>query len=390
MIEFLLAPVLVGLTTLGCLFYLIPQAARVGLVDAPGGRKHHTQPTPVVGGIAIVLGITTLFMFPTVWQSSFIWLFPALICLATVGLLDDKRELSPKTRITAQIGAALLVVYGGNISLTSIGNLLGNGTIMLGATAVILTLFAILSAINAFNMIDGLDGLSGGITLIPLVVICVLAGQAGLASHAIVAGGFATAVLAFLLLNYRFPWNAKAKVFLGDTGSTILGFVVAVLVISASESGLFKPVTALFLLGIPLLDIAAVTTLRLLQGRSPFSPGRDHIHHILRRAGLGVRTTVLSIHTASLALVALGLGLDIGGAKENTTFIVFIALLVAHICITTKLNLDHAATTNANGEVELNTISIATRNEAISTRSTYEDSLLSPKESNYSATKKAG
>ena len=347
-----LAPSIAAAVTLACAFALMPYAEKLGLIDAPGGRKRHLAPTPLVGGLAITIGSLSLIAWPSVQSSSLAWLWPAIAILVVIGIFDDRQELTARTRISAQIGASLVLIYGASLSLTTVGNLFGSGIIALGSLGVALTVFASISAINAFNMADGLDGLASGLALIPMVIVSLLLSTQGFTVESTIASGFAAATAVFMLLNYRFPWNKRARTFLGDTGSTVLGFVTAALVIFASENQLIRPVTALFLIAIPLFDIASVTTIRLIQKRSPFSPGRDHLHHILREKGASVSSTVLYIHAFSLSLACTGLLLDQLMVPEVVSFCIFATLLVTHITTTARVNLANSRTTT-NASVQL-------------------------------------
>lgn len=342
----IIAPVVTtALVTLACALILMPHAEQLGLIDAPGGRKRHLAPTPLVGGLAIAIGSLSLLTWPPIYNSGLVWIWPAMAILAAIGIFDDRRELPAKIRISAQIGASLVLIFGASLSLTSIGNLFGTGVIGLGSLGIALTVFATISSINAFNMADGLDGLASGLALIPMVIVSILLGTNGFTIEATIAAGFSAAIAIFMLLNYRFPWNKRARTFLGDTGSTVLGFITATFVIFASERELIKPVTALFLIAIPLLDIASVTTTRLLQKRSPFSPGRDHLHHILREKGASVRDTVIYIHSISLCLACTGLFLDHWLISEVACFSTFAAILISHVFTTTRINFGMTATT---------------------------------------------
>ncbi|WP_372779904.1 MraY family glycosyltransferase [Litorivivens sp.] len=317
---------------------LIKNATSLRLIDEPGGRKHHQAPTPLVGGLAIGASAFSAILWPEVMTSNLIWFWPALFVLLITGLYDDRHELSPKKRLITQIVASLIMAVLADVSITSLGDIYGIGPIQLIALSIPVTIFAVLSAINAFNMIDGLDGLAGGLAFIPLTILSAIAAKAELWPQAILSGAFAAALFSFLLINYRFPWTSRAKAFLGDTGSTTLGFAIAWLLVSSSESSLISPVTALYLIAIPLLDTAAVMFRRKINGRPLMEPGRDHLHHILRQSGLSVTSTVTAIHSIALLLAAIGLTLSALRIPEFISFGGFCMLLLVFVWFTSKRN----------------------------------------------------
>ncbi|MBD2859280.1 undecaprenyl/decaprenyl-phosphate alpha-N-acetylglucosaminyl 1-phosphate transferase [Spongiibacter sp. KMU-158] len=306
---------------------LIRFAPDLKLMDTPGGRKQHLESTPLVGGLAISLSLTTVLLWPEFRNSQLVWLAPPLLILILIGLHDDRNDSSPRFRFFAQILAAVFTILGTGTAITHLGDLFGQGLVSLGLLSIPVTVFAILSAINAFNMSDGLDGLAGGLTLIPLIILTSLAAKHGLFAEATLGCTLSSATVAFLLVNYRFPWTNRAQTFLGDTGSMVLGFCVAWLLISLSESGAISPVTALYLIAFPLIDTAAVLVRRKLADRPLTSPGRDHFHHILRNADFSVRQTVAIIHTAALLMAGVGLSLSKLGVNELSAFLIFICVL---------------------------------------------------------------
>lgn len=328
---------------------LIKNATSLRLIDEPGGRKHHQAPTPLVGGLAIGSSAFSAIAWPEVMTSNLIWFWPALFALMITGLNDDRHELSPKRRLIMQIAASLIMALLADISITRLGDIFGSGPITLITLSIPITIFAVVTAINAFNMSDGLDGLAGGLALIPLMIITALAAKEEQWPQAILGGAFAAALISFLLINYRFPWTSRAKAFLGDTGSTALGFVIAWLLISSSEALLISPVTALYLIAVPLLDTATVMFRRKINGRKLMAPDRDHLHHILRRSGLSVTATVAVIHSIALLLAATGLALSFLRIPEFVSFGLFCMLLVVFAGTTTQR--DHSAASDTQQDI---------------------------------------
>lgn len=292
---------------------LRPLAESIGLVDHPDRRKQHDRPTPLTGGMAIVLGLAVgIMMLPGVgWSSAWTLLVGALVLLV-VGLLDDLFELSATLRLLVQIGVAVLMVYGGGLQLNVMGPLLGPavGSFGLGPFAGIFTVACVVFMINAINMMDGLDGLAGGVAFIILALLFAVALLDG-APQALVLLPLvlAASTAGFLVWNLRRPIRPCARAFLGDTGSTVLGFTVAWLAVTlGSRPGQsVYPIAIAWLLLIPAMDTLALFIRRLAMGRSPFAPDRAHLHHIIHRCGYGVSTTVCVLYTIVLITGLVGL-----------------------------------------------------------------------------------
>ena len=270
---------------------LHPVAPRLNLLDYPKGRKDHAHPTPITGGLAmlvafIALGALTVGELASRTVVSFA---AAALLVSAVGLADDRHDLRWYWRILAQVAAALIMIYGADVRVEQIGPVFGLDSLALGYLSVPFTVFATVGIINAVNMIDGADGLAGLLVAVCLVMLAgaaVYAGNMGLSRHSLVVAG---AVGAFLLYNMRFPWQPRAKAFMGNAGSAFLGLVVAWVVFRLTQNPghPVNPVLALWLIPIPVMDCLVLTVRRTREGRSPFSAGRDHIHHFMQDAGFG-------------------------------------------------------------------------------------------------------
>lgn len=248
-----------------------------------------------------------------------------------VGLMDDRNELSARFRLLVHLAIGLIMALFMGVKLTSLGQLLPNTTIQLTWMAIPLTCFAVAAVMNAVNMVDGIDGLAGTLSLIPIAVIAALAAKAGNTPLLLTAASVIGGLLIFLLLNFPFPWRTKASCFLGDTGSTLLGFMLAWLLIRGSSEGLFNPVTALFLLALPLLDSAGVMVRRLLRRVSMTTAGRDHLHHILVDAGIPSRYATYVLSAAAIIIACVGLLLEKAGVPEWIMFSVFLGILLINL-----------------------------------------------------------
>jgi UDP-GlcNAc:undecaprenyl-phosphate GlcNAc-1-phosphate transferase len=271
------------------LWLLQPFARRFGLLDHPTGRKDHAAPTPVTGGVAIFIGCAVAFVSVQTHSHTLLAFSAAASLLVVVGLYDDMRDLRWQWRILAQAIAALIIIYWGGVRVEQLGPLFGMGEMSLGYLSVPFTIFATIGLINAMNMIDGADGMAGLLGLAALLMLtaaAMYAGNVALAQRlSVLCGGLA----AFLAWNIRLPWRPRAKVFLGNAGSALLGLVIAWVAFRLTQNPghPVNPVLALWLLPIPVMDCLVLIVRRLQEGRSPFSAGHDHIHHFMQDAGFG-------------------------------------------------------------------------------------------------------
>ncbi|MBK1633621.1 hypothetical protein CKO31_23320 [Thiohalocapsa halophila] len=297
---------LVGTTALALL--LRGPARRVGLVDHPSVRKTHCTPTPLTGGIALFLAASAGLLLAAPETPGLIPVLAGGALLVGFGAFDDIREIDYRLRFLVQAAAAACLVLGADVRVESLGNLLGFGEIQLGLLSVPFSIFAIVGLINAINMLDGLDGLAGGVTIVSLAAL-LLAAAAAVPVLVMPALVLAAAVLGFLLVNYRFPWRKRAPVFMGDAGSTFLGYCLAWFVIALPQQApdTVTPIAALWLVGLPVADTLATIWRRKRQGLCAFDAGHNHIHHLLQRAGFGINATVLLILCASAAFALIGL-----------------------------------------------------------------------------------
>ena len=304
----MLLPFLVFGLTLLLIGILRPLAFRVGLLDLPQGRRIHEQPTPLVGGIALFLAWSLGFLLLPAVPEGIGALWTGALLLLIVGVLDDRREISHHFRFFAQIAACLLMTLKAGVVLWDLGNLLPDGRVLsLGAFAVPFTLFSAVGIINAINLSDGIDGLAAVLVLVALGGFWILAQSAGADDWLSLIGLLIAALLGFLCWNLS-P-SGRALAFLGDAGSLFLGFVLAWLLICGSqgEDRLFSPVTALWLVALPLNDTVAVMSQRLLAGKSPFRADRRHCHHLLLASGWSPRQTLGILTLAALLAATVGL-----------------------------------------------------------------------------------
>lgn len=286
---------------------LRPVALAVDLVDRPGGRKTHTGNVPIVGGLAMFLGIVVgigLLPLPVLSTTPFL---AACGLLVTVGLFDDRFELSPWLRLPVQMSAATVLVYSGTV-VTTLGAPFGQAAeiYLEGAGSIAFTMLIVIASINAFNMLDGMDGLAGATAVVAIGAIAAMAGVYGAWSVAAAALVFAGAIAAFLIFNLPTQLNRRIRCFMGDAGSTLLGFGVAWLCLRITQEPLraVAPVTVLWVVALPLYELLWTTIRRILRGASPLRPDSDHFHHLLLRAGFGVRGA-FTVYIGLAVLLAL-------------------------------------------------------------------------------------
>ena len=281
----LVAPVLAGLGALVFIVLLTPFAQRFRLLDIPDNRKLHNAPVPMVGGLAIYLVIVSGFaLFDPPIKAH--WFAFALTLLLGVGLLDDAFGLGIKTRIFAQFIGSLVMVFGADLSIQSVGlGLPWDGA--LGLLGVSITLFAVIGLTNGFNMVDGIDGLASGHLLIGILsLVGIQVWMFGGVHQGIWLSVLFAAVFGFWLVNMSL--TPLKQVFLGDSGSLLLGFIMSWLLVYYSQAPVarIEPVAALWCVSLPVMDTLVVIVRRLKNRRSPFSSDRNHLHHLLVDQGV--------------------------------------------------------------------------------------------------------
>jgi UDP-GlcNAc:undecaprenyl-phosphate/decaprenyl-phosphate GlcNAc-1-phosphate transferase len=258
------------------------------LYDLPNARKEHKLPVPTMGGIAIVAGmmIALFLWFPFTTDMAQVCFFFSVTVLLGLGIMDDLKDLSAKYKFVIQAGLAALIALSG-IRITSFDGLFGIDDLPITAQYTF-TLLAIVGITNAFNLIDGIDGLAGGLGFMSLVTLGLFLTMSGDINTALIAFALAGGILAFLYFNFN-----PARIFMGDTGSLLLGFVIAVLSIRLLQvnNAAVKPVLThgpVFILSIvliPVFDTLRVFAIRIWKGKSPFEADKTHIHHLLTNNG---------------------------------------------------------------------------------------------------------
>lgn len=268
--------------------FLIKIITRFKLYDVPDLRKEHTIPVPTMGGVAVCIGMVVACMLWYEFTRDFftISFFFSVVVLFGLGILDDLHNISVSNKFVLQLAVAALISFSG-VRVTDFNGLFGIYGIPVAAQYTI-TIIAIAGITNAFNLIDGIDGLAGGLGFMSLLVLGLFLNISNDANTAIIAFSLAGALLGFLYYNFN-----PARIFMGDTGSLLLGFVISVLCIkllqiNTSAAQAIIPHAPVFVLGIvliPVFDTLRVFSLRIWNGKSPFSPDKIHIHHLLTTNG---------------------------------------------------------------------------------------------------------
>jgi UDP-GlcNAc:undecaprenyl-phosphate GlcNAc-1-phosphate transferase len=290
-----LIPILCALAAAGVVLALTPAAARlarrVGAVDEPSGRRIHLQPTPRLGGLALLAGfLAPVMLFLPVDTGSRAIVLGALL-IALIGAVDDIWSLSPAVKLLGQLACAALPAAAGvtidHVTLPFLG--VGD----LGPAQYPLTMLWFVALVNMINFTDGMDGLAAGVSGLGATTFAIIAASLGRADPAIMAAALAGACAAFLVFNFH-----PAKIFMGDSGSMLLGFVIAGVAVDGvmKSAAAVAVVVPLIVLAIPILDTSFVVMKRLKYRLPVYGADRTHFHHRFFTIGWSQRKTVLALY----------------------------------------------------------------------------------------------
>ena len=313
-------------------------AFRIGAVDVPkDGRRMHKRPIPRMGGLAIFFGfILSVLVFLPLSDELRSMLLGAVI-IVILGIFDDIYALSAKLKFVVQIVAALIAVHGGNeIEFLSNPNIFSSEPFWdLGILSIPISVLWIVAITNAVNLIDGLDGLACGVSTISSMTLLVIALIVAEPDVAVLMAALSGACIGFL------PYNLNpAKIFMGDTGSTFLGFILA----TVSIQGLFKFhmiisfAVPFLMLGLPIFDTCFAILRRVSHGQSPMAPDRGHIHHRLIDMGFTQKQAVATLYIISAILGLSAVVLTTSGTAKAMLFLMALCLAGA---FSAKLFLSH-------------------------------------------------
>jgi len=329
---------------------LMPLARRTGWIDKPGVRKSHEGEIPLIGGWALMLALATVQLAGPLEARATVGYWAGALALFFTALVDDRFPLRARYRLVVQFVAAILCVSLGGQVLTDLGDLFGAGKLSAWWIVVPVSVIGTMALINAMNFTDGADGLCGGLGVIGLFWFVVAISTAAQAADRSAVGGatFASGLVplaaaaigglaGFLAFNLRLPWRARALVFLGDSGSTVVGFTLAWVAIHAASAfgaSSVSPVACLWIMAVPLADSASCFLRRLLAGVMPMTADLKHFHHLLCRCGLSIGESVLAIHVLSFLCGMVGVGGWILAIPEQWMFAAFALALAAFVAIT--------------------------------------------------------
>jgi len=319
-------------------FFAIPVIIQVAkdkkLFDEPDERKVHKNVIPTLGGLGIFAGfiIATLMGVPAAITSELQYFAAATTVIFFLGIKDDILILSASKKFIGQLIAAGIIIKFGGVQLTNMHGFLGIYEIP-HIASIIISLFTIIVITNSFNLIDGVDGLAGSLGLLTTLVFGTYFFYAGQLTYSVMAFALAGSIIGFLIYNF-----SPAKIFMGDTGSLLLGLVNSILVIkfinvAGNPASNFPieaaPAIGFSILMIPLFDTLRVFGLRILDRRSPFSPDRTHVHHFLLDLGLNHRMVTITCVLVNITFISMAFFMR----SLGTTTVLGILLLSAFVFI---------------------------------------------------------
>ena len=318
-------------------------SVKVGAVDVPkDNRRMHDHPIPRMGGLAIFFGFLTAMLLFVPLDTEKRGMLLGAVIIVVLGMLDDRFALPAKPKFAVQIVAALITVAAGNrIDVLSNPNIFSPDPVwQLGWLAYPVTVIWIVAVTNAVNLIDGLDGLACGVSTISamtMLVIALLVSELDVAIEmdvAVMMAALSGACIGFLPYNFN-----PAKIFMGDTGATFLGFIMA----AVSVNGMFKQYTIIsfvvpfLMLGLPIFDVCFAVVRRVSHGQSPMQPDRGHVHHRLIDMGFSQKQAVGVLYVIS---AILGLSAVVLTATNAVRAMVFLLATIAAAAIAWRIFLD--------------------------------------------------
>lgn len=291
------------LLTLLLIYLLMRNAEKLGLLDIPNERSVHKNPVPRGAGIAFVSAVMIIsFLFNFTHFIQYYYIYLSIFIVFIVGAVDDKRGVTPIIKFVF-IFVATSILYLNGIQVSSLGSYLGYEVTLPLVLILPFTFFAIAGFTNAFNLLDGLDGLAGAVGMVMMGAFLAIGILHNDTLIITLSSLFIVAVFTFLLFNWH-----PAKIFMGDSGSLTLGFVISILSIQSLQY--LTPAAVLFIIALPVLDTFIVMTRRIQRGKSPFQADRNHMHHFLYKAKADVKFTVILIVYVQIAFSIIGYQLN--------------------------------------------------------------------------------
>ncbi|MGQ8364629.1 UDP-N-acetylglucosamine--undecaprenyl-phosphate N-acetylglucosaminephosphotransferase [Glaciecola sp. 1036] len=317
---------------LGLLILMSPFAHQLGLVDTPSSKRGHKEKVPLTGGLAIFISVLVASILNGVWYESSAVFFFASSIIVLLGTLDDKFDLSAKGRMVCQFGVAGIMVIVAQNTITDLGDIVSIGNIKLDLSSAFFTMICVVGVVNAFNMIDGIDGLAGGMSLIVLISVVFLLVVSNNGHLIMTPLMLVAALVPFLAFNLSMKGFKGNKIFMGDSGSMFVGLTIVWLLVdyTQGETSAIRPITAVWIIGLPLLDMAAIMYRRAKKGQSVLKSDRQHLHNIFMRAGLSARRSLSAILLIGLSFAIVGILGEIYQVPETFMFSLFIIVLLIY------------------------------------------------------------
>ncbi|MBD8897423.1 undecaprenyl/decaprenyl-phosphate alpha-N-acetylglucosaminyl 1-phosphate transferase [Rhodanobacter sp. DHG33] len=321
-------------TSFAAILVLRRFAEPLGLLDHPGHRKLHAGSVPLVGGLAIFTGVLVGAFIDRHQLPHFAQILLATsTILVLVGALDDREDLSVRMRLVVQTAAILVMIGTTGVYIHTLGRVFGHD-LVLGWLGIPLTVVAVIGLVNAFNMMDGIDGLAGGLALVCAAAILHFTNAPPAGAQFLLAL-LVAAILPYLAVNLGLLGR---KIFMGDAGSMLIGYLLSWILIRLSQqSGShLSPVDVLWCVALPVLDTLAVMFRRLREHKSPFMPDRGHIHHILMGMGLGPRATLIVLLALATTIAFAGSLVRQLNLGAGSNLIAFITLMIGYIALANR------------------------------------------------------
>lgn len=307
---------------------LRPVAIRINLVDSPDERKKHEGNIPLIGGVSVYIGLMIAMFSSYPFNENLSYLLTAASLILVVGIIDDLRNLGAWLRICVQVIACLIMIKGGGVYVSSLGSPFGSNEIALGIFSIPFTIFAVVGLVNAFNMSDGIDGLAGSLALVTIIGIVLFGAMSEKPLLFLLLAALAAALIPYLFANIL----STKKVFLGDAGSTLIGFILAwvLVILSQNEEQSMVPTSVLWCVAFPVIDTFSVCCRRIHAGKSPLNADRKHFHHLLLDSGIAPKKSLLIILVFAVGLLSLGLLIQQFWPRASLS--IFIATALIYLC----------------------------------------------------------
>lgn len=333
--------ILIAITSFLVSLVLVPICKKVAIhinaMDMPNQRKVHKKPMPRLGGLAIYLSFLINYMVFGQVTTQMLSIIIASFVIILFGIVDDINPLKAKYKLVGQLIAAVILVFYGDLVLRDV--YVFNYYFNFGALSPFITIFFIVACINIINLIDGLDGLASGVSSIYFLTIAIIAlitnriGGLDIILSIIMLG----ATLGFLV--YNFP---PASIFMGDSGSQFLGFIISVISLLGFKNITFKSfLIPLVILAIPIFDTLFAILRRLLKGESIGTPDKEHLHHQLLKLKFSTKTSIILIYIINLAFAAVSIFVSIGDNRVASYIYIILILLLLFVVLKTDILFEH-------------------------------------------------